>query len=186
MIVELGHYALVLAFGLALVQSVLPQWGAARRDPTLIGVAVPAALAQLGAISLAFGALIWAHVSSDFSVLNVVQNSASQVPLIYKISGVWGNHEGSLVLWVWILALFGGAVAAFGTNLPDAFRARVLSVQGLIGVGFLPFMLLPSTPSLPLPAARAAGRGFTPSPQARGLALPPPMLYLGYVGLSTT
>jgi cytochrome c-type biogenesis protein CcmF len=186
MIVELGHYALVLAFGLALVQSVLPQWGAARRDPTLIGVAVPAALAQLGAISLAFGALIWAHVSSDFSVLNVVQNSASRVPLIYKISGVWGNHEGSLVLWVWILALFGGAVAAFGTNLPDAFRARVLSVQGLIAVGFLSFMLLTSNPFLRLGDPPADGQGFNPILQDPGLAFHPPMLYLGYVGLSTT
>ena len=153
--------------------------------PGLIGVAVPAALAQLVAVSLAFGALIWAHVSSDFSVLNVVQNSASQVPLIYKISGVWGNHEGSLVLWVWILALFGGAVAAFGTNLPDAFRARVLAVQGLIAVGFLAFMLLTSNPFLRLGDPPADGQGFNPILQDPGLALHPPMLYLGYVGLST-
>src|SRR5215218_7937569 len=108
MIVELGHYALVLAFGLALVQAVLPLWGAHRRDPTLTGVAVPASLMQLAAVTIAFAALIHAHVASDFSVANVVANSHSTKPLIYKVSGVWGNHEGSLVLWVWILALFGG------------------------------------------------------------------------------
>jgi cytochrome c-type biogenesis protein CcmF len=185
MIAELGHYALVLAFGLALVQATLPQWGAARRDATLTGVAVPASLAQFAALTLAFAALLHAYVTSDFSVLNVAENSHSTKPLVYKISGAWGNHEGSLVLWVWILALFGAAVALFGRNLPEAFRARVLSVQGLIGAGFLAFMLFTSNPFLRLDPAPLDGRGLNPILQDPGLAIHPPMLYLGYVGLST-
>jgi cytochrome c-type biogenesis protein CcmF len=185
MIVELGHYALVLAFGLALVQAVLPLWGAHRRDPTLTGVAVPASLMQLAAVTIAFAALIHAHVASDFSVANVVANSHSTKPLIYKVSGVWGNHEGSLVLWVWILALFGGGVALFGRNLPDSFRARVLGVQAVIGTGFLAFMLLTSNPFLRLDPAPLDGEGLNPILQDIGLAIHPPMLYLGYVGLST-
>lgn len=185
MIVELGHYALVLAFALALAQAVLPLWGAARRDAALTAVAAPAALAQFACLTLAFGALMQAYVGSDFSVQNVAANSHSAKPLLYKVSATWGNHEGSLVLWVWILGLFGAAVAAFGRNLPAPFKARVLGVQALIGAGFLAFMLLTSNPFLRLDPAPLDGQGLNPVLQDPGLAFHPPMLYLGYVGLST-
>jgi cytochrome c-type biogenesis protein CcmF len=133
---------------------------------------------------VAFGALIHAFATSDFSVVNVASNSHSTKPLIYKIAAAWGNHEGSLVLWVWILALYGCAVALFGRNLPPAFQARVLAVQGLIGVGFLAFMLLTSNPFLRLDPAPIDGQGFNPILQDPALAAHPPMLYAGYVGFS--
>jgi cytochrome c-type biogenesis protein CcmF len=185
MIAEIGHYALVLALGMALVQGTLPLWGAARRDPVLTGLAEPTACAQFLFVTLAFAALMHGYVTSDFSLANVAANSAVAKPLVYKISGTWGNHEGSLVLWVWILSLFGCAVALFGRNLPPSFRARTLAVQALIAVGFLAFMLLTSNPFLRLDPAPLDGRGLNPILQDPGLALHPPMLYLGYVGLST-
>ncbi len=185
MIAELGHYALVLALGMALVQGTLPFFGAARRDPVLTGVAEPAACAQFLFITVAFAALIHGYVTSDFSIHNVAENSHSAKPMIYKISGTWGNHEGSLVLWVWILSLFGAAVAVLGRNLPPSFRGRVLGVQALIGVGFLAFILFTSNPFLRLDPAPLDGRGLNPILQDPGLAFHPPMLYLGYVGLST-
>ncbi|MCS6877360.1 MAG: heme lyase CcmF/NrfE family subunit [Geminicoccaceae bacterium] len=186
MIAELGHFALVLAFAVALLQGTLPLRGAARRDATLLAVAGPAALVQLLLISLAFGALVHLYVVSDFSVANVAANSHQSKPLVYRITGVWGNHEGSLLLWVWILALFGAAVAAFGRDLPVIFRARVLAVQALIGAGFLAFVLFTSNPFERLDPAPFEGRGLNPILQDPGLALHPPMLYLGYVGFSTT
>ncbi|MCS6779638.1 MAG: heme lyase CcmF/NrfE family subunit [Geminicoccaceae bacterium] len=186
MIAELGHFALVLAFAVALVQGVLPLFGAARRDATLVAVAPPAALLQLLLISISFGALVHLYIVSDFSVANVAANSHQSKPLVYRISGVWGNHEGSLLLWVWILALFGAAVAAFGKNLPVLFKSRVLAVQALIGVGFLAFMLFTSNPFERLDPAPLEGRGLNPILQDPGLAMHPPMLYLGYVGFSTT
>jgi cytochrome c-type biogenesis protein CcmF len=185
MIAEIGHYALVLALGMALVQGTLPLWGAARRDPLLVGLACPTAVAQFLFVTLAFAALMHAYVTSDFSLANVAENSAIEKPLIYKISGTWGNHEGSLVLWVWILALFGALVATLGANLPPAFRARVLAVQALIAVGFLAFMLFTSNPFTRLDPAPLDGRGLNPILQDPGLAMHPPLLYLGYVGLST-
>jgi cytochrome c-type biogenesis protein CcmF len=184
MIVEIGHYALVLAFGLALVQGTLPLWGAARGDAGLIALARFTALGQFVFVSVAFGALIHAFATSDFSVVDVASNSHSTKPLIYKIAAAWGNHEGSLVLWVWILALYGCAVALFGRNLPPAFQARVLAVQALIGVGFLAFMLLTSNPFLRLDPPPLDGQGFNPILQDPALAAHPPMLYAGYVGLS--
>src|SRR6478672_11056723 len=117
MIVEIGHYALILALAVATVQTVLPIWGGRRHDPQLMAIAIPAAQMQLLLIALAFAALMTAYVTSDFSVENVWRNSAAEKPLIYKIAGVWGNHEGSMVLWVLILSLFGAAVATFGNNL---------------------------------------------------------------------
>jgi cytochrome c-type biogenesis protein CcmF len=125
MMVEIGHYALVLAFGLALVQGTLPLVGAARADAGLIALARSSALGQFVFLTVAFAALIHAFATSDFSVANVAANSHSSKPLVYKIAAAWGNHEGSLVLWVWILALYGCGVALFGRNLPPAFRARV-------------------------------------------------------------
>src|SRR5213592_3380401 len=137
MIAELGHYALVLALGLALVQAAVPFWGARSGDPVLMAVAGPTAIAQFAFVGASFLALVWCHVASDFSVLTVFENSHSAKPLIYKISGVWGNHEGSMLLWILILALFGGAVAFFGQNLPLELRSRVLAIQGSIGFAFL-------------------------------------------------
>jgi cytochrome c-type biogenesis protein CcmF len=184
MIVELGHLALVLALGLALLQAVLPLVGAARGDGRLMAVAAPAAQGQLLFIAIAFLSLTHAFVTSDFSVWAVAQYSNSAMPLIYKIAGVWGNHEGSLLLWVLILALFGAAVATFGNNLPPSLKARVLAVQAMIGVGFLTFMLFTSNPFARLNPPAADGADLNPLLQDPGLAFHPPMLYLGYVGLS--
>jgi cytochrome c-type biogenesis protein CcmF len=181
---ELGHYALVLALVVALLQGALPLWGAARGDARLMALARPAALLQLLLIALAFLALTWSHVVSDFTVANVVANSHSTKPLLYKISGVWGNHEGSLVLWVLILALFGAAVALFGRNLPDSLRARVIGVQGLIALGFLAFLVFTSNPFLRLEVPPPDGQDLNPLLQDPGLAFHPPLLYLGYVGFS--
>ncbi|HEX6144057.1 MAG TPA: heme lyase CcmF/NrfE family subunit, partial [Geminicoccaceae bacterium] len=181
---EVGHYALVMAFALALVQGTLPLVGAARHDMALMALPRATAVGQFLFLTLAFLALIQAFVASDFSVANVAANSHSAKPLIYKISASWGNHEGSLVLWVWILALYGCAVALLGRNLPPAFRARVLAMQGLIALGFLAFMLLTSNPFLRLDPAPLDGRGFNPILQDPALAAHPPMLYAGYVGFS--
>jgi cytochrome c-type biogenesis protein CcmF len=184
MIAELGHYALILALCVAVVQSTLPLYGAARNDDVLMSLARPAATAQFLAIVVAFGALTYGYVTSDFSIVNVAENSHSLKPMLYKVSGVWGNHEGSMILWVLILSLFGFAVAAFGNNLPSSLRARVLSVQGMIGLGFLGFILLTSNPFERLNPAPLDGRDLNPLLQDPGLAFHPPMLYLGYVGFS--
>lgn len=184
MIPEIGHYALVLALLLATVQATLPLLGAARGNAAWMEVGRPAAYAQFLMVTAAFAALMWAYVVSDFSVQNVVENSHSLKPMLYKVSGVWGNHEGSMVLWVLMLAAFGGAVAAFGGNLPPTLKARVLGVQGLVGVGFLLFTLLTSNPFLRLDPAPADGRDLNPLLQDPGLAFHPPFLYLGYVGFS--
>ena len=148
MIAEAGHYALVLALALALIQSTVPIVGARWRDPALMNVARSTALAQLLFVGASFAALVTLHVTSDFSVVNVFQNSHSLKPMIYKITGVWGNHEGSMLLWVSILALFGGLVAAFGNNLPLSLRAHVLAVQAWIASAFYLFILLTSNPFL--------------------------------------
>ena len=184
MIVELGHFALILALMVALVQSTLPLLGAQVNDARLMALGGPAALIQLVLVAASFGVLTWAFVVSDFSLAVVVQNSHTEKPLIYKISGVWGNHEGSLLLWVLILAVYGAAVAVWGGNLPVGLRARVLSVQGMIGVAFLLFMLLTSNPFWRLAAPPLDGQDLNPLLQDPGLAFHPPFLYLGYVGLS--
>ena len=148
MIAEAGHYALVLALGLALIQAIVPIVGARLRDPALMNVARSSALAQMAFVAASFGALVVLHVTSDFSVANVFENSHSLKPMIYKITGVWGNHEGSMLLWVLILALFGGLVAAFGNNLPRSLRAYVLAVQAWIAAAFYLFILMTSNPFL--------------------------------------
>jgi cytochrome c-type biogenesis protein CcmF len=183
MIIELGHFAVVLALVVALVQMALPAWGAWAGDRRFMQVAEPAALAQLALLATAFLALTWAYVTSDFSVENVWANSHSDKPLLYKISGVWGNHEGSMLLWVLILALFGGAVAVFGGNLPATLRANVLAVQAGIGVAFLAFIVFASNPFTRVPL-QPEGRGLNPILQDPALAFHPPFLYAGYVGLS--
>ena len=184
MIPELGHYALVLALLVAAYQSIAPLMAAARGNDLVMATAVPAAQSQFILIATAFAALTYCYVTSDFTVANVAANSHTAKPLLYKITGVWGNHEGSLLLWVLILTLFGAAVATFGANLPPALRARVLSVQGMIGAGFLAFMLFTSNPFLRLDPAPPDGRGLNPLLQDPGLAFHPPFLYLGYVGFS--
>mgnify|MGYP000991726851 CR=1 FL=1 len=186
MIVEAGHYALALALILAVLQGTLPLLGAARRDSRLMALASTTAFGQLAFITVAFAALVTGHVTSDFSLANVVDNSHSTKPLLYKITGVWGNHEGSMMLWTLILALFGGAVARFGENLPATLKARVLAIQGLIGTGFLLFILLTSNPFLRVNPPPPDGLGFNPLLQDPGLAFHPPFLYLGYVGFSVT
>ena len=183
-IAEAGHYALVLALGLALVQSFVPILGVRWGDPALMNVARSTALAQLLFVASSFTALVTLHVTSDFSVVNVFENSHSLKPLIYKITGVWGNHEGSMLLWVLILALFGGLVAAFGNNLPRSLRAHVLAVQAWIAGAFYLFILITSNPFLRIADPPIEGRDLNPVLQDFGLAVHPPMLYLGYVGFS--
>src|SRR5262245_25341131 len=178
MIPELGHYALILALAVALVQASLPLVGAARGDVRLMALGRTAALAQAVLIVLSFAGLTDAYVTSDFSVATVVANSHSAKPLLYKISGVWSNHEGSMMLWVLILSVFGAAVALFGENLPDSLRARVLAVQAWVGVGFLAFILFTSNPFLRLSPAPPDGEGMNPLLQDPGLAFHPPLLYL--------
>ena len=184
MIAELGHFALVLSLGVALFQMIVPMIGASRDRAAWMDSARPAAMAQFGLLGIAFAALTVAFVTSDFSVALVYENSHSAKPMLYKVSGVWGNHEGSMLLWVLILALFGAAAAVFGDNLPPRLRARVLSVQAAIGAAFLAFILLTSNPFLRLDVPPFDGRDLNPLLQDPGLAFHPPFLYLGYVGLS--
>jgi cytochrome c-type biogenesis protein CcmF len=183
---ELGHYALVLALALALVQATVPVWGVRARDPSLMSIAVPTALAQFLFVAIAFAALTACYVTSDFSVANVVENSHSAMPIIYKFTSVWGNHEGSMLLWVLILTFFGALVAALGTNLPATLKASVLAVQSWIASAFFLFILLTSNPFLRLADAPMEGRDLNPVLQDIGLAVHPPLLYLGYVGFSIT
>ncbi len=184
MITELGHFALVAAFVIALVGMIVPLLGAWRRDAAWMAVAEPASNIQLALTAFAFGALTWAFVTSDFSLRLVVLNSHSAKPLIYKISGTWGNHEGSMLLWVLILTLFGAMCAWFGGNLPPTLRARVLGVQSSISAAFLAFILFTSNPFLRVATPPFDGQDLNPLLQDPGLALHPPFLYLGYVGLS--
>ena len=184
MIVETGHFALVLALALALMQCAIPFAGARMNDAALMRVAQPAAIAQFLFIALAYGALTWAHVVSDFSLVNVIENSHSLKPFIYKISGVWGNHEGSMLLWVLVLSLCGALIALFSAAIPDRLRADALAVQGSIGAAFLLFILLTSNPFARVSPAPWEGRDLNPILQDPGLAIHPPLLYLGYVGFS--
>jgi cytochrome c-type biogenesis protein CcmF len=181
---ELGHYALVLALGLALIQASVPIYGARKNDPVLMSLAAPVALAQFGFVVFAFAALVICYVTSDFSVVNVFENSHSAKPLIYKITGVWGNHEGSMLLWVLILSIFGAMVAMFGSNLPARLKANVLAVQSWVAFTFYLFILTTSNPFFRLNPAPIEGRDLNPILQDPGLAIHPPMLYVGYVGLS--
>ncbi len=184
MIVEFGHFALVLAVLVAVYQMIVPAVGAWRGDGRLMQSGDAAALTQVMLLAIAFAALTQAYVVSDFSVANVVANSHSTKPLIYRISGVWGNHEGSMLLWVLILAIFGAAVAVFGSNLPATLRANVLSVQASIAVAFGLFILFTSNPFERLSPAPFDGRGLNPILQDPALAFHPPFLYAGYVGFS--
>jgi cytochrome c-type biogenesis protein CcmF len=186
MLVEIGHFALVLALSVAAVQGTLPLVGAAARNRALMDMARPAAGLQLGLVTLAFAIFIHAHIVSDFSVLNVFENSSLSKPMLYKITGAWGSHEGSMMLWVFMLALFGGLVSFFGRALPASLRARTLAIQGLLGFGTLLFIIATSDPFARLFPAPADGRDLNPLLQDPGLAFHPPFLYFGYVGFSIT
>ncbi|MCR9139049.1 MAG: heme lyase CcmF/NrfE family subunit [Alphaproteobacteria bacterium] len=184
MIVELGHYALIMALATALLQSVLPLIGARRMDQSLMDFAPAASLACFSLTLFSFFALTVAYVTSDFSVVNVWENSHTLKPMIYKISGVWGNHEGSMLLWILILTFFSALVAVFGGNLPSTLKSNVLAVQAWIVSTFLLFVLLTSNPFARLNPAPIEGRDLNPILQDIGLAIHPPLLYLGYVGFS--
>jgi cytochrome c-type biogenesis protein CcmF len=183
-IAEAGHYALVLALALALIQSVVPMIGALSRDGALMEVGRSTAVVQFLFAGLSFAALTALYLASDFSVLNVYENSHSAKPLLYKLTGVWGNHEGSMLLWVLILAFFGALVALFSNNLPATLRAYVLAVQGCIGTAFYLFILFTSNPFARIASPPIEGRDLNPVLQDIGLAVHPPLLYLGYVGFS--
>ncbi len=184
MFAELGHFALILAFAVAIVQAGIPLIGAQKGWRNWMAVGEPAASAQFLLLAFSFAALTYAFVTSDFSLRLVVLNSHTAKPMLYKISGVWGNHEGSMLLWVLILAAFGAAVAWFGRDLPAGLRARVLSVQAMIGVAFIGFIIFTSNPFLRMAEPPFDGQGLNPLLQDPGLAFHPPFLYLGYVGLS--
>lgn len=162
MIPEIGYFALVLALVIAVVQGTVPLIGVQRGIDSWAAVARPAAVIQFVLVTIAFLALLQAFVVSDFSVMNVVANSHTNKPMLYKISGTWGSHEGSLVMWVLILSAFGAAVAVFGNNLPPALRTRVLAIQGLIAVGFLSFSVFLSNPFERVVPAPLDGRGLNP------------------------
>jgi len=184
MITEIGHFALVLALATSIVQSFAPLIGAWRREAGLMAIGPVAAVTSLALVAISFSALTYAYVTSDFSVQNVYENSHSLKPMLYKVTGVWGNHEGSMLLWVLILVLFSALVALFGRNLPDTLKANVLSVQAWVTVAFLLFVLLTSNPFNRLDPAPVEGNDLNPILQDIGLAIHPPLLYLGYVGFS--
>ncbi|HEX5868332.1 MAG TPA: heme lyase CcmF/NrfE family subunit, partial [Beijerinckiaceae bacterium] len=186
MLIEVGHFALTLALGLSLVQFAVPLWGTRANDPVLMNVAGPTALAVFACVALSFAALTAAYVTSDFSVLNVVENSHSAKPFIYKLSGVWGNHEGSMLLWILILALFGAVVALARDAVPPRLRANTLAAQGAVAVAFLLFILATSNPFTRVVPAPLEGQDLNPILQDPGLAIHPPLLYVGYVGFSIT
>ncbi len=181
---ELGQFALILALCLATVQAIFPLLGTFRNTPSWMALGKTAAWGQFTFLMIAFACLIAAFLSNDFSVAYVAQNSNTQLPIVYKVSALWGAHEGSLLLWVVMLAGWGVAVSLFSRNLPDVMVARVMSIMGMVTIGFLVFMLLTSNPfarQFPVPAE---GRDLNPLLQDPGLAIHPPMLYMGYVGFS--
>lgn len=184
MIPEIGHFALILALCMACVQGLLPIIGAARGIAGWVHVAKPAAYGQLLFMALAYGCLTYSFIIHDFSVAYVAQNSNTALPFLYLISGVWGAHEGSLLLWALTLSIWTGLVAGFSKRIPDATRARVLGVMGLVAVGFILFLLFTSNPFTRLFPSPPEGRDLNPLLQDPGLAIHPPMLYMGYVGFS--
>ncbi len=184
MIPEIGHFALILALSLALCQGTIPLVGAHRGDVAMMRVSRTAAIGQFAFVAFAFGCLVWAFLYDDFSVLYVAQNSQLALPNMYKVSATWAAHEGSLLLWVLILSSWTVAVAGLSRNIPDAFAARVLAVLGLLSTGFLLFTILTSNPFERLSPAALDGADLNPLLQDPGLAIHPPILYVGYVGFS--
>ncbi|MCX7324583.1 MAG: heme lyase CcmF/NrfE family subunit [Hyphomicrobiales bacterium] len=186
MLVEIAHFSLALALGLSLVQMVIPIWGVRRNDMALARVGEPAAVGVFLLLFFAFSVLMYAYAVSDFSVQNVAENSHSAKPFIYKLTGTWGNHEGSMVLWVLILSLFGALVALARKSLPDRLRSGTLAAQASVTVAFLLFILFTSNPFNRLDPAPPEGNDLNPILQDLGLAIHPPLLYIGYVGFSIT
>ena len=184
MIPEIGQFALIIALLLALTQAVLPLWGASNGNRTWMALAAPAGQAQFIFVVIAFSCLAYSFITNDFSVLNVATNSNSQLPLHYRLAATWGSHEGSLLLWTLMLALWTVAVSLFSNHLPEQMTARVLSVMGIISVGFLLFMLLTSNPFARLSPVPVDGRDLNPLLQDPAMVAHPPMLYMGYVGFS--
>ena len=184
MINEIGHFTLLLAFCVALIQATVPLFGANKGRTDLMAIAESSANLQFALLLASFAALTHAFVTSDFSVKLVVLNSHSLKPMLYKVTGVWGNHEGSMLLWVLILSLFGASASWFGKSLPILLKTRVLSVQGAIGVAFLAFIIFTSNPFERMQIPPFDGQDLNPLLQDPGLAFHPPFLYLGYVGLS--
>ena len=184
MIPEIGHFALILALAVSIVLGVVPMLGAWRAVPEWIALAVPATRAVFLFVLLAYLCLTYAFVAKDFSVAYVAQNANAELPLFYRISAVWGAHEGSILLWTLVLAIWSVAVSLASRTLPDVFRARVLAVLGLVSCGFLLFMLMTSNPFERLLPAPANGRDLNPLLQDPGMVIHPPMLYIGYVGLA--
>ena len=184
MIAELGHFALALALCVALAQAALALAGATLERPAWIAFARPAAAAQFACVALAYAALTWAFVECDFSVLAVAQHANKALPLTYRIAAVWGGHEGSILLWSLMLALWGVAVALWCRGLPERVVARILGVMALVSVGLLAFTLFTSNPFERLLPAPEDGRDLNPLLQDPGMALHPPLLYMGYVGFS--
>jgi cytochrome c-type biogenesis protein CcmF len=181
---ELGEFALVLAFVLALAQAFFGLVGAGRGQRAWMSVARPAVSGQFVFVAMAFGCLVYAFVNNDFSVLYVARNSNSQLPLFYRVAALWGAHEGSLLLWILILSVWSLAVAAFSRALPASFSARVLGIMGLVSAGFMLFTLWTSNPFLRLMPATSDGADLNPVLQDFALSIHPPMLYTGYVGFS--
>ena len=184
MIPEIGHFSLILAFCFALVQGILPLIGVAKNNQTLMGFAMPAARAQFLFISISFLCLEYAFFTNDFSVLYVASTSNSHLPLVYRLAAIWGGHEGSMLLWVSILAVWTMAVTFFAQKLPYSFRTTLIAVMGLVSVGFLMFILFTSNPFLRLIPAAMDGRDLNPLLQDPGMVFHPPVLYMGYVGFS--
>ncbi|MFO1321863.1 MAG: heme lyase CcmF/NrfE family subunit [Burkholderiales bacterium] len=184
MIPEIGQFSLVLALCVALVQGILPLIGAARGDGRLMAIARPAAQGQFVFVAIAFGCLAWSFVHNDFSVLNVASNSNSSLPVQYRFAATWGSHEGSMLLWVFMLTIWMTAVSVFSRHLPEAMAARILAVMALVSVGFLAFLLVTSNPFERLLPGAEDGRDLNPLLQDPGMVIHPPMLYMGYVGFS--
>src|ERR1051326_5076754 len=184
MIPEIGQFALVIALLLALTQATLPLIGASQGNRVWMALAVPTGQAQFLFVALAFSCLAYSFITNDFSVLNVATNSNSQLPLHYRLAATWGSHEGSLLLWTFMLSLWTVPVSLFSRHLPEEMVARVLSVMGIISVGFLLFMLLTSNPFTGLSPVPVDGAARNRWLQDRAMVAPPPMLYMGYVGFS--
>src|SRR5918995_1050396 len=184
MIPEVGQFALIMALLLALTQATIPMIGAARGVRSWMAVAVPAGQAQFVFIAIAFCCLGYSFITNDFTVVNVATNSNSQLPLHYRLAATWGSHEGSLLLWALMLGLWTAAVSLFSRHLPEPMIARVLSVMGIVSVGFLLFMLLTSNPFARLNPVPPDGRDLNPLLQDPAMVAHPPMLYMGYVGFS--
>jgi cytochrome c-type biogenesis protein CcmF len=184
MIPEIGHFSLILALSMAIILAIAPIVGATRSISGWIAVARPAAFAQLLFVAIAYGCLTYSFLTHDFSVKYAAMNSNTALPVLYLVSGVWGAHEGSLLLWALVLCCWTALVARFSRAIPDATVARVLGVMGMISIGFLLFLLLTSNPFERLFPAPVEGRDLNPLLQDVGLAIHPPMLYMGYVGFS--